>query len=130
MYGWISGPGANEIENLNPTSIQVALASLLTTIIKDYRVQERNLEKVIITKWYANPYFRGSFSYRSMQSKELEVGPSDLAEPVARGDGTMCLQFAGEATHPNFYGSVHGAIEAGWREADRIISLYSDNKEM
>lgn len=124
MCGWISGPSAKEIENLNPDSIRMAVASLLTTIVKDFRVQEKKLKSVIITKWYTNPSFRGSFSYRSIKSNELHVGPSDLAEPVARDDGTMCLQFAGEATHSNFYGSVHGAIETGWREADRIISLY------
>lgn len=32
--------------------------------------------------------------------------------------------FAGEATHPHYYGTVHGAIESGFREANRIIGLY------
>lgn len=29
--------------------------------------------------------------------------------------------FAGEATHDYFYSTVHGAVETGWREADRIL---------
>lgn len=32
--------------------------------------------------------------------------------------------FAGEATHPCFYSTVHGAIITGWREADRLITHY------
>lgn len=32
------------------------------------------------------------------------------------------MQFAGEATHPDYFSTVHGAIESGWREADRILS--------
>jgi spermine oxidase len=32
------------------------------------------------------------------------------------------LQFAGEATHSGYFSTVHGAIESGWREADRILS--------
>lgn len=34
------------------------------------------------------------------------------------------LQFAGEATHSHYFSSVHGAIETGWREADRIIDYH------
>lgn len=29
--------------------------------------------------------------------------------------------FAGEATHPYYYSTVHGAIETGYREADRVL---------
>ena len=32
------------------------------------------------------------------------------------------LQFAGEASHCDYFSTVHGAIESGWREADRILS--------
>jgi len=28
----------------------------------------------------------------------------------------------GEATHPNYFGTVHGAFMAGEREADRVLS--------
>ena len=41
-----------------------------------------------------------------------------MAEPAMDGR----LLFGGEATHPKHFSTVHGAIEAGWREADRIIT--------
>lgn len=34
------------------------------------------------------------------------------------------IQFAGEATHPYYYSTVHGAVETGYREAERLISYY------
>ena len=34
------------------------------------------------------------------------------------------LLFAGEATHEHFYSTVHGAVESGWREADRVFAYY------
>ena len=34
------------------------------------------------------------------------------------------LMFAGEATHPSFYSSTHGALLTGRREADRLINYY------
>ena len=44
---------------------------------------------------------------------------------------TVCFQpvlmFAGEATHPTFYSSSHGALLSGQREAKRIIELYSQH---
>jgi polyamine oxidase len=39
-----------------------------------------------------------------------------LAEPV-----NDRLAFAGEATVPEFFGTVHGAYQSGVREAERIL---------
>jgi len=43
---------------------------------------------------------------------------------------TVCVlqpvvQFAGEATHPSFYSTTHGALLTGHREAKRILKLYN-----
>ncbi|KAJ8945013.1 hypothetical protein NQ317_009907 [Molorchus minor] len=46
-----------------------------------------------------------------------------LATPLTR-DGRPVVQFAGEATHPHYFSTVHGAIESGYREGDRLIKLY------
>ena len=37
---------------------------------------------------------------------------------------TDFLRSIGEATHPKYFSMVHGAILSGWREADRLSSLY------
>ena len=34
------------------------------------------------------------------------------------------LLFGGEATHPNFYSTTHGALLTGFREASRLIKMY------
>lgn len=36
------------------------------------------------------------------------------------------VMFAGEATHPSFYSTVHGALLSGQREAQRIINAYGN----
>ena len=70
-----------------------------------------------VTKWHSNPFVKGSYSYQTIQSDLANLGPSTLARPQGQGR----LLFAGEATHEKYFSTVHGAIESGWREADRII---------
>ena len=43
--------------------------------------------------------------------------PEDLGEPVHDGK----VLFAGEATHNHYFGTSHGAMLSGTREAKRII---------
>ncbi|KAJ8980364.1 hypothetical protein NQ317_019005 [Molorchus minor] len=82
-------------------------------------------DQMIKSAWYSNPHFHGTYSYDSIDgnSKEYKF-PDRLAAPLTR-DGIPVVQFAGEATHPHYFSTVHGAIETGYREADRLIKLYA-----
>ncbi|MGQ9407519.1 flavin monoamine oxidase family protein [Mycolicibacterium gilvum] len=69
---------------------------------------------VIVTRWAQDPFARGSYSFLAVGSS-----PDDqdaLAAPVADR-----VAFAGEATHRDFFATVHGAYLSGLREADRIL---------
>jgi len=77
------------------------------------------------SKWFSNPNFRGTWTFRPTKADERETGPRDLEAPVMGEDGHLGLLFAGEASSRNHFSTVHGAVEAGWREADRLIRLYS-----
>lgn len=54
----------------------------------------------------------------------MKASTSILAEPVYDQNSKPIVQFAGEATHDHYYSTVHGAVETGWREAQRIIDFY------
>jgi len=72
--------------------------------------------------WSTNPLIRGTYSFNSpstpLGSRKV------LAEPVRR------ILFAGEATNTKHYATVHGAIETGWREADKIISIFNGGETL
>ncbi len=68
----------------------------------------------LVTRWAADPYARGSYSFVAVGSSPDDM--KTLGEPV---NGR--LAFAGEATVPEFFGTVHGAYQSGVREADRIL---------
>ncbi|XP_011706839.1 PREDICTED: peroxisomal N(1)-acetyl-spermine/spermidine oxidase-like, partial [Wasmannia auropunctata] len=78
--------------------------------------------KMLRSKWYTNEHSRGSYSFQSLLSEEMDVRPKDLAEPILTENKPVIL-FAGEATHDHYYSTVHGAVETGFREADRLIDF-------
>lgn len=71
--------------------------------------------------WHNNPHFRGVYSYQTVKAQLRRPSPEVvLSEPLNDGNKKNIICFAGEATHPYFYSTVHGAIETGYREAQRI----------
>lgn len=68
----------------------------------------------IVTRWGTDQYARGSYSFIAVGSSPDDMHA--LGEPVGER-----LLFAGEATNPEWFGTVHGAYLSGQREADRIL---------
>jgi polyamine oxidase len=68
----------------------------------------------LVTRWGSDPYARGSYSFIAVGSSPDDMHA--LAEPAGER-----LMFAGEATNPEFFGTVHGAYMSGVREAERIL---------
>ena len=78
-------------------------------------------------RWGSNPYFRGTYSYRTISADTLNVSPKNLAEPLStskiiEGCEVQCprVLFAGEATDTSRYGTMDGAMQSGKREAERL----------
>lgn len=79
------------------------------------------------SKWNSNRHFCGSFAYNSLRSEIDDDAPTSmLAKPILDMNSKPLIQFAGEATNTHFYSTVHGAVAAGWREAQRLIDAYSN----
>jgi polyamine oxidase len=67
-----------------------------------------------VTRWSQDPFARGSYS-------NLAVGSgADVRRRLAEPAGGR-LFFAGEATHEEHAGTLHGAYFSGLREASRIL---------
>ncbi|XP_036336586.1 spermine oxidase-like [Rhagoletis pomonella] len=126
LQGWIIGPHARHMETLPEAEV---LKALLWLFEKFFTFAVPKPLKFLRTRWYTNPNFRGSYSFRSMYAAELRANNCDLAAPLMdEKSGRPLLQFAGEATHSHYYSTVHGAVETGWREAQRLTAYYLDHK--
>ncbi len=66
-----------------------------------------------VTRWLTDPWSRGSYSYGGVA--DGRHWRSILGEPVENR-----IYFAGEATDPDHFGTVHAALLSGEREALRI----------
>ncbi|XP_023340276.1 spermine oxidase isoform X2 [Eurytemora carolleeae] len=117
LGGWICGEQGAKLEKLSDTTILDECWNLLK------EQTGKNIEKpnfIKVTRWGSDPNFRGSYSYRTPKCDEKKVGPWSLAEPLVV-NGICTVQFCGESTSTIGYGTVHGAMESGLREARRLI---------
>jgi len=70
------------------------------------------------TAWSAHPFIRGSYSYPRPGAPPTAA--ADLATPLEAG-GTPRVLLCGEATSQHHFGTVHGAMASGVREASRLL---------
>ncbi|XP_064211450.1 spermine oxidase-like [Tribolium castaneum] len=118
---WISGEMVPEIEQLPIETLKKGVRFTLEKFLgKDYNITE--IGEVLRSGWVTNENFRGTYSFTRNGLYQKGVSyQNDLAEPL---EG---LFFAGEATNPVHFATVHGAIESGHREARRILDPRNKN---
>ncbi|XP_055628221.1 spermine oxidase-like [Toxorhynchites rutilus septentrionalis] len=126
LAAWMIGKEGRQSELLDDEQIIDGLMFILRKFFKS-----KNVEKpasILRSKWSTDPNFRGTYSSSSLFAEQLGTGPGDLALPLTDCLGTPALLFAGEATNTGRFGTVHGAVESGWREADRVVEFYEKQK--
>ncbi|XP_046750213.1 spermine oxidase-like isoform X2 [Diprion similis] len=127
LSGWLTGPCAKHVENLADSIVLDGFYDILQRFFsKNFNIPKPI--NMIRSKWNQDKNFRGSYSLRTLESKKLDVWAKDLAEPIINPTGKPILLFGGEATNEHYYSTVHGAVESGIREADRLIDYYRKRK--
>ncbi|RZB41681.1 uncharacterized protein BDFB_007270 [Asbolus verrucosus] len=123
LIAWLTGDFVPEIEQTPVETLKDGCNYLLNKFLgKDYNITTP--DGILKSTWRSNSHFRGTYSYeRAGCDKDNIRYQEDLAEPL-KVQGKPVVLFAGEATNPVHYSTVHGAIETGYREAQRIINLY------
>ena len=77
-------------------------------------------KRYLRTNWGQDPFALGSYSYIA-KGRDLNDNRA-IGQPV--GD---TLFFAGEASHPNYEGTVHAAHESGLYAADAVLETDKQN---
>lgn len=119
--GPFAGQGAEIMEGLSDEEVAEACTVVLRKFLKDPNVPLP--DKVLRSRWISDPLFRGSYTYLTQLSHDNDI--ADIGAPLPN-DRQPRLQFAGEATDPEYYSTVHAAYLSGLRESQRLIQLYGD----
>uniref|UniRef100_A0A6E8VRP1 Amino_oxidase domain-containing protein n=1 Tax=Anopheles coluzzii TaxID=1518534 RepID=A0A6E8VRP1_ANOCL len=123
LGAWLNGIEGRQAELLPDEVVQEGLAHLLEIFLP--KLNFSHVQSIIRSKWSSDRLFRGSYSSRSTLTETLGTGAQYLGSYLANKDGTPVVMFAGEATNRFHFSTVHGAIESGFREADRVLDLYN-----
>ncbi len=115
LFGFTAGTQARRFEQLDSATIS---ASALASLRKIFGSSVPEPDAMIQTRWGADPYSYGSYSFVPVGAK------TEHYDVLARPLGSR-LFFAGEATHRTYPGTVHGAYLSGIREANRVAKSFS-----
>ena len=109
---FLGGRCARGLEGAGPGGATAfAIEELGDLMGADFR---RGLHPLAETAWALDPWALGSYSHA------LPGHAGDRATLAAPVESRIF--FAGEATHPRFYSTVHGAWESGRRAADEVLA--------
>ncbi|KAM9365198.1 peroxisomal N(1)-acetyl-spermine/spermidine oxidase-like [Pholidichthys leucotaenia] len=123
LCGWIAGHESEHMETLSDQEVAQAVTQLIRRFTGNPIISPK---RILRSQWFIDPWTCGSYSYLAKGCSEQDL--DNMMEPLPpKGSQSKPLQvlFAGEATHPYYFSTVHGALTTGWREADRLISHYS-----
>jgi monoamine oxidase len=115
LVGWAGGPAAARLSRRGRTAtLRAALASVGRALRRSPAALEANLDAAEVIDWTEDPLALGGYA---VIPTGAEDAPGALARPVAD-----TLFFAGEATEPDFAGTVDGAIRSGERAAREALA--------
>ncbi|XP_045501362.1 peroxisomal N(1)-acetyl-spermine/spermidine oxidase-like isoform X1 [Colias croceus] len=121
LLACLHGNAAEKMEQLTVEEVKLGVEKLLNVVFKK-SFDVSPVKFITRTEWASNPIARGSYSYRSVVTEEKGGSAIILSEPLYYEGNFPIVCFAGEATSHHRYTAVHGAVESGFREADRLIA--------
>lgn len=107
---WAGGPKAEALSGLGQRELVRAARESLQAFFGEHPAPAA----VRVYDWQTDPYARGAYSYVATRGLGARA---QLAAPVEN-----TLFYAGEATHDEAAGTVHGALESGVRAAQEVLA--------
>lgn len=117
----VSGAEAKKMEALTDTQVAADVQNLLKRFLRLTAMPSPT--EILRSSWSENSYFSGSRTVLNLGSGRGMI--KSLSKPLPCDCDTIppIILFAGEHTHPKYFGTLHGSRLSGIREADRIVEM-------
>lgn len=120
LLAWISGEEAKYVETLKMSVVADKCTELLRKFLADPLIPRP--KSCIFTAWFSQPFSMGSYSYLGVEGLPADI--EKIAQPMCQKHADKrqaVVYFAGEACHPSFYSTGHGAYLSGRMAAQDIL---------
>ncbi|UYV68837.1 PAOX [Cordylochernes scorpioides] len=119
LVAWLSGQEAEHMETLTNSEVAECCTSVLQRFLADPCIPLPC--SVVRSRWRQDPHVQGSYSFIPSSASHKDI--QRLASPIYRDpyQSKPMLIFAGEATHPKFYSTTHGAFQSGQTAAAQLL---------
>ncbi|XP_075979918.1 spermine oxidase-like isoform X2 [Anticarsia gemmatalis] len=123
LLAWVYGKGAEMMERVTLEGVQAGVQKLIDVVLKK-QFDVAPIKKIIRSQWASNPLTRGAYAHRTVALEQNGGSATTLSEPLYHSSRFPLVCFAGEATSHHQHTAVHGAVESGFREAERLIESF------
>ena len=119
LMGWVSGAEAELVESMDPMDVGRTLNR--EVFQKFFNPAFSDPDNVLVTKWKSDQYSQGSYTFVTPNSSVEDI--ERLIQPIYSDPGNEkpTLLFAGEACHPAFFSTVHGAFLSGKKASSFLL---------
>ena len=120
LVGWLTGDAARAVSGRPSEEL---LPEALTSLSHVWEAIGWVPTACFTSSWASDRHIGGSYSF-----PRVDAAPDvadQLAAPLCDGTGEPRVVFCGEATSRAHFGTVHGALSSGEREARRLLERWS-----
>lgn len=114
----VSGPEAVEVECLSNCELAEGITCMLRRFLENWTIPMPSA--VYCTQWKNNRFIRGSTTFLTMGSDEMDL--VKMARPLGEAGRPPTVLFAGDGCVPNMTGMCSARL-SGVLEAERILKL-------
>jgi monoamine oxidase len=127
LLGWIGGKGAVDMEKLDDQKVSDECMKIIKKFLNNPNIPDPT--HFYCSRWHSEKLIGGAYSFTSRNTDHIKDWEKILAQPIifeSSNSEKNLLLLAGEATHAEYFSTVHGAFMSGIEQAKKILNFRNE----